>query len=158
MDCSTPGFSLRTNFQSLLKLMSIKSVMPSNHLILCRPLHLSPLVFPSIRVFPKESVLSIRWPKYWEFQPQHQSFQWTFRTGFLSDQLVWSPCSPRDHCDLLLPFNANCCGWEKLKHMRFLWHSKWGKKSLHNHFLFFHPFLCQHPSGWTLPLHSLTSL
>ena len=56
-----------TNSQSLLKLMSIKSVMPSNHLILCHPLLLLPSVFPSIRVFSKESVLCIRWPKYWSF-------------------------------------------------------------------------------------------
>ena len=54
-----------TNSQSLLKLMSIKSVMPSNHLILCRPLLLLPSIFPSIRVFPNESVLRIRWSKYW---------------------------------------------------------------------------------------------
>ena len=53
--------------QSLLKLMSIESVMPSSHLILCRPLLLLPLVFPSIRVFSNESVLCIRWPKYWNF-------------------------------------------------------------------------------------------
>ena len=53
--------------QSLLKLMSIKSVMPSNHLILCCPLLLPPSVFPSIRVFSSESVLCIRWPKYWSF-------------------------------------------------------------------------------------------
>ena len=53
--------------QSLLKLMSIKSVMPSNHLILCRPLLLPPSIFPSIRVFSNESVLRIRWPKYWSF-------------------------------------------------------------------------------------------
>ena len=55
-----------TNSQSLLKLMSIESVMPSNHLILCCPL-LLPLIFPSIRVIPSESVLPIRWPKYWSF-------------------------------------------------------------------------------------------
>ena len=52
-----------TNSQSLLKLMSIKSVMPSNHLILCRPLFLPPSIFPSIKVFSKVSVLCIRWPK-----------------------------------------------------------------------------------------------
>ena len=52
-----------TNSQSLLKLMSIESVMPSNHLILCLPLLLPPSIFPSIRVFPNESVLHIRWPK-----------------------------------------------------------------------------------------------
>ena len=56
-----------TNSRSLLKLMSIESVMPSNHLILCRPLLLLPSVFPSIRVFSNQSVLHIRWPKYWTF-------------------------------------------------------------------------------------------
>ena len=55
------------NSQSLLKLMSIESVMPSNHLILCCPLFLLPSIFPSIRVFSNESVLCIRWPKYWSF-------------------------------------------------------------------------------------------
>ena len=56
-----------TNSQSLLKLMSIESMMPSNHLILCHPLLLLPSIFPSIRVFSNESVLHIRWPKYWSF-------------------------------------------------------------------------------------------
>ena len=56
-----------TNFQSLPKLMSIESMMPSNHLILSHPLPLLPSVFPSIRVFSNESVLRIRWPKYWNF-------------------------------------------------------------------------------------------
>ena len=56
-----------TNFWSLLKLMSIGSVMPSNHLILCLPLFLLPSIFPGIRVFSNESVLRIRWPKYWSF-------------------------------------------------------------------------------------------
>ena len=56
-----------TNAQSLLKLTSIKLVMPSNHLILCHPLLLLPLIFPSIRVFSKESVLRMRWPEYWSF-------------------------------------------------------------------------------------------
>ena len=65
MDCSTPSLSI-TNSQSLLKLMSIESVMPSNHLILCHPL-LLPSVFPSIRIFSNELVLCIRWPKYWSF-------------------------------------------------------------------------------------------
>ena len=63
------------NSRSLLKLMSIELMMPSNHLILCRPLLFLPSIFPSIKVFFNESVLSIRWPKYWEFQLQHQSFQ-----------------------------------------------------------------------------------
>ena len=56
-----------TNCQTLLKLMSFESVMPSNHLTLCRPLLLLPSIFPSIRVFSKESVLHIKWPKYWSF-------------------------------------------------------------------------------------------
>ena len=56
-----------TNSQSLLKLMSIEWVMPSNHLILCCPLHLLPSIFPRIRVFSNESALHIRWPKYWNF-------------------------------------------------------------------------------------------
>ena len=56
-----------TSSWSLLKLMSIESVMPSNHLILCHPLLLPPSIFPSIRVFPNESILHIRWPKYWSF-------------------------------------------------------------------------------------------
>ena len=56
-----------TNSQSLLKLKSIELVMPSNHLILCRPLLLLPSIFPSIRVFSNESVLRIKWPKYWSF-------------------------------------------------------------------------------------------
>ena len=56
-----------TNSWSLLKLMSIKSVMPFNHLIFCRPLLFPPSIFPSIRVFFSESVLHIRWPKYWSF-------------------------------------------------------------------------------------------
>ena len=56
-----------TNSQSLLKLISIELVMPSDHLILCHPLILLPSIFPSIRVFPNESVLHLRWPKYWSF-------------------------------------------------------------------------------------------
>ena len=65
MDCSTPG--LPVHHQSLPKVMSIESVMPSNHLILCCPLFLLPSIFPSIRVFSNESALPIRWPKYWSF-------------------------------------------------------------------------------------------
>ena len=72
-DSATPWTAARqgslsiTNSQSLLKLISIESVTPSNHLILCRPLLLPPSIFPSIRVFSNESVLHIRWPKYWSF-------------------------------------------------------------------------------------------
>ena len=81
-----------TNSRSLLKLMSIKLVMPSNHLILCLPLLLLPSLFPSIRVFSSESVLHIRWPKHWSFSfslsPSNEhsgliSFGWT---GWISLQ------------------------------------------------------------------------
>ena len=76
-----------TNSQSLLKLMSIKSVMPSNHLILCHPLLLSLSIFPSIRVFSNESVLHIRWPKYWSFSfsisPSNES------SGLISFRMDW---------------------------------------------------------------------
>ena len=67
LDCSIPGPLSITNSQSLLKLMSIKSVMLPNYLILCWPLLLLPSIFPSIRVFSNESALCIRWPKYWSF-------------------------------------------------------------------------------------------
>ena len=67
MDCGTPGLPDHHQLPELLKLMSIESVMPSNHLILCRPLLLLPSIFPTIRVFLNESVLCIRWPKYWSF-------------------------------------------------------------------------------------------
>ena len=68
MDCSTSGFPVHHQLLELLKLMSIKSVMPSNHLILCQPLLLLTSIFPSIRGFPNESVLHTRWPKYWSFR------------------------------------------------------------------------------------------
>ena len=61
-----PSLSI-TNSESLFKLMSIESVMPSNHLILCHPLLLLPLIFPSIKIFSNESVFHIRWPKCWSF-------------------------------------------------------------------------------------------
>ena len=67
MDCSMPGFHIITNSQSLLKFMSMGSVMPSSHVSLCRPLLLLPSIFPSIRVFSNESVLHIWWPNYWSF-------------------------------------------------------------------------------------------
>ena len=66
MNCSTPGFPVHHQLPDL-KLMPIKFVMPSNHLTLCRSFLLSPSIFPRIRVFSNESVLCIRWPKYWSF-------------------------------------------------------------------------------------------
>ena len=67
MGCSTPGFPVHHQLLEKLKLMLLESVMPSNHLILCRPLLLPPSIFPSIRVFSNQSVLCIRWPKYCSF-------------------------------------------------------------------------------------------
>ena len=71
--------------RSLLKLMSIESAMPSNHLVLCRPLLLLPSIFPSIRVFSHESVLRIRWPKYWSFSisPSNEY------SGLISFRIDW---------------------------------------------------------------------
>ena len=67
MNRSTPGLPVHHQLPELFKLMPIESVMPSNHLILCRPLLLLPSIFPSIRIFSNESALHIRWPKYWSF-------------------------------------------------------------------------------------------
>ena len=67
MDCSTPGFPVHHQILSWLKLMSVESVMPSNHLILCHLLLLLPLIFPTIGVFSNKLALHIRWPKYWSF-------------------------------------------------------------------------------------------
>ena len=76
-----------TNSQSLLKLMSIGSVMPSNHFILCQPLLLPPSVFPSIRVFSNESALHIRWPKYWSFSFSISPFN--EYSGLISFRMNW---------------------------------------------------------------------
>ena len=67
MDCNTTGFPVHHHSRSLLKLVSIELVASSSHLILCRPLLFLPSIFPGIRVFSNESVLCIRWPKYWSF-------------------------------------------------------------------------------------------
>ena len=86
MDCSTPSLSI-TNSQSLPKFMSIESVMSSNHLIHCRPLLLPPSIFPSIRVFSNESVLHIRWPKYWSFSFSISPFN--EYSGLISFMIDW---------------------------------------------------------------------
>ena len=80
-----PSLSV-TNSWSLLRLMSIESVMPSNHLILCHAFLLSPSVFPSIRVFSNESALSIRWPKYWSFSFISPSNE---HPGLISFRMYW---------------------------------------------------------------------
>ena len=67
MDCSMPGLPVHHQLPELLKIMSVELVMPSNQLILCCPLLILPSIFPSNRVFSNESVLHIRWPKYWSF-------------------------------------------------------------------------------------------
>ena len=81
-----PGFPVHHQLQSLLKVMSIKSVMPYNHLILCRPIPLLPSIFPSIRVFSNESVLYIRWPMYWSFSIS-PSNEYSGLISFRSDRL-----------------------------------------------------------------------
>ena len=87
------------NSRSLPRSMSMKSVMPSSHLILCRPLLLLPPIPPSIRVFSNKLTLRMRWPKYWSFTFNNQFFQWTPRTDLLENGLVgpsWSPKDPQD--------------------------------------------------------------
>ena len=74
-----------TNSRSFVKLISMESVMPSNHLILCRPLHLPPSIFPNIRVFSNESVLIFRWPKYWSFSISPSSEY----SGLISFRMDW---------------------------------------------------------------------
>ena len=88
MDCSTPGFPVHHNFQSLLELMSIESVMPSKLLILCHPLFLLSSIFPSITVFSNESVLCMRWPKHWSFSFSiSPSNEYSGLTAFRTDWL-----------------------------------------------------------------------
>ena len=83
--CSTQASVSITNSQSLLKLMSIESVKPSNHLILCHPLLLLPSIFPNIRAFSSYSVLCIRWPKYWSFRISPSSEY----SGLISFEIDW---------------------------------------------------------------------
>ena len=86
-----------TNAWSLFKLMSIESVMPSNHLILFHPFLLLPSIFPSIRVICNESVLCIRWPRFWSFSFSISlSNEYSGLISFRLVWLVWSPCHPRD--------------------------------------------------------------
>ena len=95
MNCSMPASLSITSCRSLPKLTPIESVMPSSHLILCRPLLLLPPIPPSIRVFSNESTLRMRRPKYWSFSfsiiPSKDP-----RADLLQNGLVGSPCSPRD--------------------------------------------------------------
>ena len=91
MICSTSGFPVLHHLAELLRLTSFESVMPSNYLVLCRPLLLLPSIFPSISVFSSEPALLIRWPKYWSFSfsinPSNESLGLiSFRTGLISLQ------------------------------------------------------------------------
>ena len=85
-----------TNSRSSLRLMSIESVMPSSHLILCRPLLLLSPIPPSIRVFSNESTLHMRWPKYWSFSFSIIPSKRNPSVDLLQNELLGSPCSPRD--------------------------------------------------------------
>ena len=85
MDCSALGLPVHHPLPKLLKLMSIKLVMSSNHLILCCTLLFLPSIIPSIRVFSKESVLRIRWPKYWSFSISLSNEY----SGLISFRLDW---------------------------------------------------------------------
>ena len=96
MNHSTPGLPVITISRSSLRLTSIESVMPSSHLILCRPLLLLPPIPPSIRVFSNESTLCMRWPKDWSFSFSIIPSKEIPRVDLLQNGLVGSPCSPRD--------------------------------------------------------------
>ena len=95
-----------TNSQSTPKPMSTELVMPSNHLILCCPLLLLPSIFPSIRVFSNESVLRIRWPKYWSFQLQHHPLN--EYSGLISFRIDWLdlPAVQGTHKSLLQHYSS----------------------------------------------------
>ena len=89
MDCRVPGYSVLHYFPSLLKFMFIESVIPSNHFIFCHHLLLLPSIFPSIRVFPNESALGIKWPKYWRFNFSVSPFtEYSGLISFRIDSLI----------------------------------------------------------------------
>ena len=121
MSCSAipwtaaPQASLSINKSlGLLKLMSIKSVMPSNHLILCRPLLLLPSIFPSIRVFSNESALHIRWPKYWSFSFSFCPFD--EYSGLISFRIEWFDL-------LVVQRTLKSLLWHHSSKASVLWHS-----------------------------------
>ena len=100
IDCNMPGLSVHHQLPQFTQshVHWVSDAIQPSHLLY--PLLFLPSFFPSIRVFSNELALHIRWPKVLEFQLQHQSFQWIFRTDFLEDGLVGSPCSPRDSPEL----------------------------------------------------------
>ena len=85
IDGNMPGLPVHHQLLSFLKLMFIKSVMPSNHLSFCHPLQLPPSIFPSIRIFSNESALPIRWPNYWSFSISHSNEH----SGLISFRMDW---------------------------------------------------------------------
>ena len=132
MDCSMPGFPVLNHLLELAQTRSSDSVMPSNHLFLCRPLLLLPSIFPSIRVFSSESALHIRWPKYWIFSfsisPSSECSGWfplglTGLISLVSRRLsrIFSNTAVRRHqffgAQLFLLSSSHSCVWllEKLQ-------------------------------------------
>ena len=122
-NCTTPGFPVFHCSRSLLKLTSMESVMPSNHLILCHTLLLVPSLFPSIRVFSNKSALCIRWPKYWSFSnsPSNE-YLWliSFRIDWFDLLIKSHKCSLEySHFMMHLMRNADFIGkewwWERLR-------------------------------------------
>ena len=102
MDCSMPDFPVHHQLLEPAQIHVHRVVMPSNHFILCRPLLLLPSIFSSVRVFSNESILHIKWPKYWSFSfsishsNQYSYLSWISVPNQLKIRLVGSPCSPRD--------------------------------------------------------------
>ena len=96
LDCGRPGFPVHHQLLELAQTHIHRVCAAIQHLILCHPLLLLPSIFPSIRFFFPWFSSSHQVAKVLELQLQHQSFLWIFRTYFLNDWLVWSPCSPRD--------------------------------------------------------------
>ena len=113
--------------QSLLKLMPIESVMPSNHFILCFPRLFMSSFFLSIRIFSRWISSLHQVAKILEHQLHQQFFQWIFRVDFLQDWLIWFPCSPRDLKSLLQHHNLNMLPYERVtlwKKWQLFWNGK----------------------------------
>ena len=123
-----------TNSWSLFRLMSIESVMPSNHLILCHPLLLPPSVFPSIMVLSNESVLCIRWPKYWSFSFSISPFN--EYSGLISFRMDWLDLiAVQGTLKSLLQHHSSKAS--------ILWHSAFFKSNSH-----FHTWPLKKPQPW----------
>ena len=143
-----------TNSGDLLKLMPIESVMPSNHLILCCPLLLPPSIFPSIRVFSSESVLRIRWPKYWSFSfnisPSNE------HSGLISFRMDWLDLlAVQGTLKSLLQHHSSkasmlwCSAFFKYAHLSLIWGSNNVLLCYKSYVIWFLPKLVSHVSRWT---------